>query len=333
MRIYSFFLIFGLFGLILLIGNPIKGAWASNAAPSNTNSSLQSNDFYMNITAPQYVDPGGTFEVAVEVWLMANRTASNITLIISFAEASNLSLASNETATHDLEDFSFNETQIDDYFIVASTSIYYMTGQVRLYENGEEQRVQTDDPFQPGFGTFAVSLKRPEMKIKGPLELKGQVVPRLKLSPDEKGTLTFNITNEGEGPVFNLIFSVSAPTTFEILSISQTSRATLEPHGSTLVKIEGKCTANSASSNKLHFYVNSDNHDPVQKTIRIESFDWYNPMKFDNSISVIAWPITIAFFIILAVVMTVYYWKKRNERIRKQKELEELYGKALDIVY
>ncbi len=331
MRIYSFFLIFWLFSLILLTGSPIKGAWASNTVPSNTTSPFQSNDFYMNIIAPEYVDPGSTFKISVEVWLMANRTASNITLTISFAEISALSLAANDTPTHDLDDFSYNETQIDDYFVVASTSIYYMTGQVQLYENGEVQRVQTDDPFQPGYGTFGVNLKQPEMKIKGPLELKGQVVPRLKLSPDEKGALTFNITNEGEGPVLNLVFSVGSPKTFEILSISQSSLASLEPHGHLLVIIEGRCTADSASSNKLHFYVDSDNHASLQKAIRIETFDWFNPMKYDNSISVIAWPITIVFMTILAIVMTVYYWKKHNQRIRKQKELEELYGKALDV--
>jgi hypothetical protein len=331
MRTYCFFLILWLFGLIILSGSPIEGTWASKADHSDTASSLQSNDFYMNVTAPAHVEPGGIFRVSVEVWLMANRTASNITLTISFAEISNLSLAANDTAIHDLGDFSYNETKVDDYFVVASTFIFYMTGQIQLSENGEEQRVQTDDPFQPGYGTFGVNLKQPEMKIKGPLELKGQVIPRLKLSPDEKGTLTFNITNEGEGPVLNLVFSVSSPDTFDILSISQSSLASLGPHGHILVIIEGRCTTDSASSNKLHFFVDSDNHDPLQKAIRVETFDWFNPMKYDNSISVIAWPITIVFFIILAVVMTVYYWKKRNQRIRKQKELEELYGKALDV--
>ncbi|MFX0117285.1 MAG: hypothetical protein ACFFB3_22250, partial [Candidatus Hodarchaeota archaeon] len=62
-----------------------------------------------------------------------------------------------------------------------------------------------------------------------------------------------------------------------------------------------------------------------------ETYDWFNPWKFDNAVSLIFWPIVIGFLIALAVVMTIYYWKKRKERIKIQKDLEEQYGKALKI--
>lgn len=318
----------------LIIWAAVTSGTAINAYPASKVSTRsltqQTADFNVTINYPAAVGAGEIFQISVEVHLKVTAAATS-DISINMTLDVGLAFNGSEDPSRDMGDFAPGDTKVENYTVTASRESAFPLVRVFLYQDGEQQFVETIDGPLNAYAVIGVTVKLPRLIIKGPLELKG-VVPRLRLRHKEIGILTYNVSSEGQAAVFGLSFSVESPKSFEILSISPASLDRLEPDDSILVVVTGRCTVDSASLEILRFTIQSSSlEDVLEKVVKVETFDWFNLYKYDNKWTLIAWPLAISFLLILGASMTVYYWKKRNERNRIKKKLEEQYGKGLEI--
>ncbi|MFQ5978637.1 MAG: hypothetical protein ACE5OZ_10965 [Candidatus Heimdallarchaeota archaeon] len=327
MRIHTVIIVALVMGALFTSGSTIDAYSKRNV--STKSRTQQVADFNVTINAPDSVGAGEIFNISVEVQLKATAAAASIISIMMELDVG-LALNGSEEAIRQLGDFAPGETKVENYTAVSSPESAFSLIRVYVYQDDEQQFVETIDGPLEFYAVIGVTIRLPRLTIKGPLELKG-VVPRLRLNHKEKGTLSYNITSEGQAAVLNLSFSVESPKFLEILSIVPASFDRLEADASILVVVETRCIVDSASDGKLLFSVQSNNYETLEKVVKVQAFDWYNPFKYDNKVILVTWPLLILFLIILGIVMTAYYWKKRNQRIRIKEGLEEQFGTALKI--
>ncbi|MFX0053053.1 MAG: CARDB domain-containing protein, partial [Candidatus Hermodarchaeota archaeon] len=166
--------------------------------------------------------------------------------------------------------------------------------------------------------------------VNGPIELKGFVVPRIDLSPNEARKLTYNISNSGGSDLKNLSFRIETNQDIvEISSLSHNSLDEIKAGEYILVDFTVTNKIITASDSRLYFYVDSSFYDEREYSIKIKTFDWFNPYKYYNSLVLIAWPIFFIVFIAFALFIIKYSWNKHVKREKIAKLLEERYGKSI----
>ncbi len=302
----------------------------------------QSPKYIMNVTGLEAIGLGVVTPINISVTLIESVdpvTGVNVTMEIPkleqvgmyFAEGN----ASEYTRTMVLGDFSPGETKLTSLLINSTGEKTFMLVKTYLYEEGVQQYItyysRDDKDWRDGwYAVFGIELTKPYLKFEGPLETREQVVPRLRLIENEEATLTYRISNTGD-PVINLVIWYTSPDTLQILDINATNVPVLENNTVLTIVIKGKCTVNYASLKRFHIFINADNIALRERVVKVQTYDWFNPFKFDNEIVIITWPLMLGLMTVLTVLFIRFYWKKHKERVRITKELEERYGSALDI--
>ncbi|MHA2244163.1 MAG: hypothetical protein ACXADY_04285 [Candidatus Hodarchaeales archaeon] len=287
-------------------------------------------DFFLNVSAPENMDYQDTVKIIVEIEELSNNPQNGISLKVELD--SGLYFAEDQSGIADLGNFNPRGIKKANFSITASQTKLtnpYVIARVYLSKNGDQQYISIPDSQLETYYAFGINILYPNLRVRGPIELKGFVVPRIEMLPDEKQTVTYNVSNIGESALKNLTFQVETEKEFIKASLLKTSLDILPANNFTLVSLEVSCETMYASFSDLHFLVDSDLFDTRVLILKIQTFDFFNPYKYYNSLVIIAWPIFILFFAGFALFIGYYTWKKRTRRKAIEKELEERYGKSL----
>ena len=308
-------------------------------------------DFFLTISAPSTMEYWETINLTITIEELANSTQNNISAEIVLE--SGLYLAEGEIDTHNIGNLNPYEEKSTNFSITASTT--FLTNpiviyKIYLYKDGVQQYVNTmieGDVYLLNYGVGSITIQFPILAVTSiPLELTGFVVPRLSLLHDEKQTLTYNISNKGVANLKNLTFQVKfdnkiieiISTTlrgefdgepFENVSTTATipSLDTLPGNSFVLFIIYIRCISFVATDNsRVYLNVSSDFFSTREYSVKIQTYDIYNPYKYDNALVLITWPIYILFFVVLALAILWYSRKKQNRRKKKAQELIKAYG-------
>lgn len=291
----------------------------------------QSNaDFFVNVTSPENMDFRTTMRLVIEVKEISGNPQNSISVKIELE--SGLYFAAGQSDSADLGDFNPGEIKKANFSITASqkklTNPFIIT-RALVFKNDVQQFVSTPDgPLEPYYA-FGINILYPNLRVRGPIELTGFVIPRIEMLPNEKRTVTYNVSNIGKSALKNLTFRVETDKEFIKVFLSKTSLDILPPNNFTFISIEVTCETNFASLSDMRFLVDSDLFDTRILVLKVQTFDFFNPYKYYNSLVIIAWPIFVLFFVGFALFIGYYTWKKRARRRRIEKELEERYGKSL----
>lgn len=287
-------------------------------------------DFFLNTSAPENMDYQDTLTIIVEIEEISDNPQNDISIKVELD--SGLYFAEDQNDTADLGNFNPSEMKKTNFSITASQTKLtnpFIIVRVFLFKNGVQQFISTPDSQLVSYHVLGIDILFPNLRVRGPIELKGQVVPRIEMLPDEKRTVTYNVSNEGESALRNLTFRVETEKKFIKVSLSSSSLDILPAKNFTLVSLEVSCETMFASFSSLDFLVDSDLFDTRVLILKVQTFDFFNPYKYYNSLVVIAWPIFVLFFVGFALFIGRYTWKKRARRKKIEKELEERYGRSL----
>lgn len=326
--------------LIIVLSLGTTASFANNSCVRITNQLIDDSvfrftqetaDFFLNISAPENMDYQDTVTIIVEIEETSDNPQNDISIKVELDPG--LYFADDQSDTADLGNFNPRGIKKANFSITASqtklTNPYVIT-RVYLFKNGDQQYISTPDSQLEVYYVFGINILYPNLRVRGPIELEGGfIVPRIEMLPDEKQTVTYNVSNIGESTLRNLTFRVETEKEFIKVSLSKTSLDILPANNFTLVSLGVSCETMFASFSKLHFLVDSDLFDTRVLVLKIQTFDFFNPYKYYNSLVIIAWPIFILFFVGFALFIGYYTWKKRTRRKKIEKELEERYGKSL----
>ncbi len=287
-------------------------------------------DFFLNVSAPEKMDYQNTVIIIAEIEEISNNQQNDISVKVELENG--LYLAEDQSDTVDLGNFNPREIKMANFSITASQTKLtnpYIISRVYLFKNGDQQYISTPDSPLEAYHAFGINILYPNLRVRGPIELTGFVVPRIEMLPDEKQTVTYNVSNIGESALRNLTFRVETEKDFIKVTLSKNSLDILPAKNFTFVSLEVSCETMFASYSNVHFLVDSDLFETRILVLKIQTFDFFNPYKYYNSLVIIAWPLFVLFFIGFALFIGYYTWKKRARRKKIERELEERYGKSL----
>ena len=290
----------------------------------------ESADFFLNVSAPENMDYQDTVIISVNIEEISGLSQNGISAKLELDPG--LNFAEGQSDTVDLGNFNPREIKQANFSITASQTKLtspYIIGKAYLFKNDIQQYISTPDSELEAYYAFGINILYPNLRVRGPIELEGFVVPRIEMMPNEKQIVTYNVSNIGESALKNLTFRVEIEKEFIKASLSNTSLDILPPNNSTYIRIEISCETQYASLSDLNFLVDSDLFDTRVLILKIQTFDFFNPYKYYNPLVILAWPIFVLFFIGFALFIGYYSWNKRARRKRIKKELEEKYGKSL----
>ena len=311
-------------------------------------------DFYLELIAPSEMEYWENLNITIEVRESANVFHENMSINITLE--SGLFLAEGEEAIHYIGNFDPLEEKNASFMITGSQTFLnnpIVLYKVYLHQNGVRLDIDTrveGQVYTLQYGIGSMTVQFPILKVgSSPIEIKGFVVPRVSLLNNQEQSLTYNISNEGVAALKNLTFRVEVdPSVVEITStvlrgeidgekienVSSSSETfpslNLFP-GNSLIQFEIniKCITIAATDHsRVYLFISSDFFTTKEYSVKVQTFDIYNPYKYDNPLVFIAWPLYIVFFTILAIAITIYSWKKHMRRVRKAKELEARYGSS-----
>ncbi|MFX1536856.1 MAG: hypothetical protein ACFFDI_21775 [Promethearchaeota archaeon] len=287
-------------------------------------------EFFLNSSSPEDMDYQETVTIKIIVKEISNNPQNGISVKLELDPG--LYFATGQSDTIDLGNFNPGEIKEANFSITASQTKLtspFIIARAYLFKNDVQQFISTPDGQLEAYYAFGINILYPNLRVRGPIELTGFVVPRIEMLPDEKRTVTYNVSNIGESALKNLTFRVETEKEFIKVFLSPTSLDILPPNNFTLVSLEITCETEFASDSDLSFFVDSDLFDTRVLILKIKTFDFFNPFKYYNSLVIIAWPVFILFFAAFALFIVYYTWNKRARRKRIEKELEERYGKSL----
>lgn len=287
-------------------------------------------DFFLNVSTPENMDYQNTVTIIVEIEEISNNQQNDISVKVELDQG--LYFTEDQSDTVDLGNFNPREIKKANFSITASQTKLtnpYIMARVYLFKNGDQQYILTPDSLLEAYYAFGINILYPNLRVRGPIELEGFVVPRIEMIPDEKQTVTYNVSNIGESALRNLTFRVETEKEFIKVMLSKDSLDILPAKNFTLVRLEVTCETMFASFSNIHFLVDSDLFETRILVLKIQTFDFFNPYKYYNSLVIIAWPLFILFFVGFALFIGYYTWKKHARRKKIEKELEERYGKSL----
>ncbi len=329
----------GLLFLLIILSLSTTVNFANDSCISISNRSINDSifritqetaEFFVNVSVPEDMDYEDTVMITVEIEELANNQQNGISIKVELDTG--LYFAKDQSDTADLGNFNPREIKKANFSITASLTKLtnpYIIGRIYLYKNGNQQYISAPDGQLEPYYAFGINIQFPNLQVRGPIELKGFVIPRIEMLPDEKRTVTYNISNIGDSALKNLTFRVETEKEFIKVSLSTTSLDILPANNFTLVSLEIFCDTKFASFSNLRFFVDSNFFDTRELILKIQTFDFFNPFKYYNSFVIIVWPIFILFFTGFALFIGYYTWKKRARRKKIEKELEERYGKSI----
>ena len=309
-------------------------------------------DFVMRIITPSEMEYWEEVNITIEVKEQSNLYHQNISINITLGNG--LFLAEGEVAIRDLGDFNQLEGKNTSFVVTGSQTFLnnpIVLYKVYLHKDGVRIDIDTQvegDIYTLQYGIGSMTIYFPLLKISSsPLEVQGFVVPRISLRNDQEQSLTYNISNEGVAALRNLTFRVEVDenvleltstvirgeingTIIENVSLSADtfpSLALFPGNSSILFEINILCITTVATDHsRVYLFVSSNFFDTKEYSVKVQTFDPYNPFQFDNTLVFVAWPLYILFFTILAVTITMYSWKRHVRRIKKAAELEAQFG-------
>ncbi|MFX1516917.1 MAG: hypothetical protein ACFFC6_11440 [Promethearchaeota archaeon] len=290
----------------------------------------ESADFFLHISAPENMDYQKIVNISVEITEISGSPQNGISVKLELDPG--LYFATGQNDIVDFGDFNPGEIKTANFSITASQTKLtspYIIGKAYVFKNDIQQYISTPDNELEAYYTFGINIQYPNLRVRGPIELAGFVIPRIEMLPDEKQTVTYNVSNIGNSALRNLTFQVETEKDFIKTSVSKTSLDILPPNSSTFISIEISCETQFASISDLHFLVDSDLFDTRILVLKVQTFDFFNPYKYYNPLVIFAWPIFVLFFVGFALFIGFYSWRKHVRRKRIEKEFEERYGKSL----
>ncbi len=341
-RVLLFVLLIGMFSDIHMI--------STNAFIfQNTQSSA---DFFLEIFAPTEIEYWEKINITIEIREKSNISHEN--MAINLTLESGLNLAEGENGEYDLGDFAPLEEKNASFMITASQTFLnnpIVLYKVYLHKDGILMDVDTrinGDVYTLQYGISSINVLYPILKVtSSPLEITGFVVPRISLLNNQKQSLTYNISNEGDASLQNLTLRVEYDEkvvelqsmilsrvidgkTVDNVSLSSDTFPSLSlfPGKSyVLFQINIRCITFSATDHsRVYLFVSTDFFGEREYSVQVQTYDIYNPYKYDNPLVFLAWPVYIIFFMILGLLIIIYSWKKHDRRLKKARELEEKYG-------
>ncbi|MFX0171890.1 MAG: CARDB domain-containing protein [Candidatus Hodarchaeota archaeon] len=294
--------------------------------------SQSSADFLLTTNIPEYMDYQETLLIDIEIKEISNKSHNSISIKLEMDPGLNFAVGQSDEI--DLGTFVSEQIKTVNFSITASQTFLtnpYILMRLYLYKNGVQQFIQTPDSEDPlSYAAYGITISYPLLKVDGPIELKGFVVPRVDLAPNEVRKLTYNISNSGGSDLKNISFRIEVNQEIvEISSLSHTSLDELKAKEYILVDFTVTSKIMTASNSRLYFYVDSTFYEEREYSIKIKTFDWFNPYKYYNVMVLIAWPIFIIVFIAFALFIIKYSWNKHIKREKIAKLLEERYGKSI----
>lgn len=309
-------------------------------------------DFFLQIITPSEMEYWEEVNITIEVREISNLNHQNLSINITLEKG--LFFAEEEVAVHDLGDFNQLEEKNTSFIITGSQT--FLTNPIVLYKvylhkDGVRLDIDTQvegQVYTLQYGIGSMTVQFPILKVdSSPLEIEGFVVPRISLLNNQEQTLTYNISNEGVAALRNLTFRVEVDENvleltstvlrgnisgkmIENVSLSSDSFPSLNlfPGNShILFEINVLCITPAATDHsRVYLFISSDFFDTKEYSVKVQTFDLYNPYQYDNPLVFFAWPLYILFFTILAIAITIYSWKKHVRRAKKAAELEARYG-------
>ncbi len=311
-------------------------------------------DFFIQIIAPSEMEYWQVINLTVEVRERASQSHTNMSINITLEKG--LFLADGENFIYNLGDFDPLEEKNATFQITASQTFLnnpIVLYKIFLHKNGVHIDIDTrieGQVYTLQYGINSMTIYYPILKVtSSPIEIVGFVVPRISLLHNQEQTLTYNISNEGVASLQNLTFRVEVDEKIlelkstvirgnisgeiiEDVSLSSDSFPSLEflPGNSfILFEIKVRCATTGASDHsRIYLFISSDFFTTKEYSVKVQTFDIYNPFKYDNPLVFIAWPLYLLSFTILAIGIALYSWKKHRRRVKKARELEIRYGSS-----
>ncbi|MFX1533247.1 MAG: hypothetical protein ACFFDI_03355 [Promethearchaeota archaeon] len=327
----SILIIMGLISLNLIFVTPTNLTTYPLIGVSSHNKQITA-DFSMSLTIPEELPYGEKANITVEIHLKPSAQSAN-QISVTMELETGLNFETGETASHDLGEFVPDQRKETNYTVRASTErleVPTVLVRIKLYQAGEQQYIETPDGIEPYYATL-ITVIYPAFEVDGPYEVKEMVIPRLRLILEEEATLTFNVSNIENIPIYNMTFTLEfdEPQNVEVKSMSATSLDVLESKSNYSLVIVLRCTAAYASLSRLYLNVEAEGLEPNQRVVKIETYDQFNQFKYDNPIAIVLWPVVVSALIGLLIYVGISIRRTYLERERIERELEEKYGKAL----